>query len=251
MQNEPGDWLKKGEEIAQYKLGNELPVLDPRRELAMFAGVFVELVKETRSVKEIREEQKQQARFEKLQRQLQTLQTQIQKLPSLEAINQKVNQLAGTETPLLPPAAQTSNAAGLARELGDWFEVLEYDRDPDYEVWDTDYFEWIINFPLSRRKVSRTLVRGVAGEVGMDDLQGFQKQIEATGANEGWLVSHRRVSKAARTAVSQEDIYGDISCYTFDELIDEDADFSKYLEWLEASIRERKVDADYIPLACR
>ncbi len=250
-QNDPEVWLKKGEEIAQFKLGNKLPALDPKRELATFAGVFVELVKETRSVKEIRAEQKQQARFEKLQRQLQTIQTQMQQLPSLEAINQKVNQIAGNETLLLPPAAQTSNAASLARELGDWFDVLEYDRDPDYEVWNTNYFEWIINFPLSRRKVSRTLVRGMAGEVGMDDLKGFQKQIEATGANEGWIVSHRRVSKAARTAVNQEEIYGDISCYTFDELLDEDADFSKYLEWLEADIKKRTVDTDYIPLACR
>ncbi|MEA5466597.1 NACHT and WD40 repeat domain-containing protein [Leptothoe sp. PORK10 BA2] len=250
-QNDPQGWLRKGEEIAQYKLGNELPTLDPRRELATFAGVFMQLLRETLSVKEIRAEQKQQTRFDRLQRQLQEIQTQMQQLPSLEAINQKVNQLAGTATLALPAAAQTSHAAELARQLGDWFDVLDYDRDPDYEVWELDYFEWLINFPLTRRKVSRTLVRGVAGEVGMDDLQAFQQQIETTGANEGWLVGNRRVSKAVREAVKQEEIYADISCYTFDELLDEDADFSKYLAWLEAHIKTRKVDTEYLPLACR
>ena len=42
-----------------------------------------------------------------------------------------------------------------------------------------------------------------------------------------------------------------ISCYTFDELIDEDADFSKYLDWLEAEIKSKGIDTAYLPLACR
>ena len=42
-----------------------------------------------------------------------------------------------------------------------------------------------------------------------------------------------------------------ISCYTFDELLDEDADFDKYLDWLEEQIKEKGVDVGYLPLACR
>ncbi|MEO1402917.1 MAG: NACHT domain-containing protein, partial [Cyanobacteria bacterium J06635_1] len=246
-QNDPQGWLRKGEEIAQYRLKGQLPGLDPRRELGTFAAVFVELVKQTRSPQQIRQEQK----LDSLQQQLQVLQTQIRQLPSLEAINQTVGQLAGADTLALPAAAQTSHAAELARQLGEWFEVLDYDRDPDYEVWTPDYFEWMINFPLTRRKVSRILVRGVAGEVGMDDLQGFHQAIEQAGADEGWLVGNRRVSKAARTAVKQEVRYEEISCYTFDELLDEDADFSKYLDWLAADIQAKGVDTGYLPLACR
>ncbi|MEO0349817.1 MAG: NACHT domain-containing protein [Cyanobacteria bacterium P01_A01_bin.15] len=246
-QNDPSGWLRKGEDIAQFKLKGQLKGLDPKRELGTFAAVFIRLVKQTRSPKEIRQEQK----LDSLQRQLQTLQNQLQQLPSLEAINQKVNQLAGADTLALPAAAQTSKAVDLARQLGDWFDVLDYDRDPDYEIWTVDYFEWIINFPLTRRKVSRILVRGVAGEVGMDDLQGFWQTIKTIGADEGWLVGNRRVSKAARTAVHREPLYEDISCYTFDELLDEDADFSKYLSWLEADIKAKRVDTDYLPLACR
>ncbi|MEL7071099.1 MAG: NACHT domain-containing protein [Cyanobacteria bacterium J06581_3] len=246
--NDPAGWLGKGQAIAQYELGDKLPVgIDPKRELSTFAAAFIEIVNGTRSPKEIRQEQK----IDSLQRQLQSVQAQIQQLPSLEAINQTVSQLAGGEVRSLPSAAQESNAADLAHRLGEWFEVLEYDRVADYEVWAQDYFEWAIDFPVTRRRVSRTLVRGVAGVVEMADLQDFAKAIEAAGADEGWLVGNRRVSKAARQAATDETAYEEISCYTFDELIDEDADFSKYLDWLEADIRQRGVDVGYLPLACR
>ncbi|MEL7227728.1 MAG: hypothetical protein AAGL17_23585, partial [Cyanobacteria bacterium J06576_12] len=170
---------------------------------------------------------------------------------TLEAVNQNVGQLMGSEQSLLPAAAQESKAAGLAHEIGEWFKVLGYDRDPDYEVWEPEYFEWAIDFPVTRRKMSRTLVRGVAGEVDMADLQAFALAIESAGADEGWLVGNRRVSKAVRTAAAANEAYEAISCYTFDELLDEDADFDKYLDWLEEQIKAKGVDVGYLPLACR
>ena len=246
-ENDAVGWLQKGEAIALHKLGDQLPGIDPQRELGTFAALFIEIVKQTRSPKEIRQEQK----LDSLQQSLQQVQARMLQLPSLEAVNQLVNQLAGVETLALPEAAENSNAADLARQLGEWFEVLDYDRDEEYEVWAADYFEWIINFPVGRRKVSRTLVRGVAGEVGMADLQAFQQAVDSAGADEGWLVGNRRVSKATRAAVQTEADYETISCYTFDELLDEDADFSKYLDWLEAEIKIKGVDTEYLPLACR
>ena len=245
-ENDAVGWLQKGEAIAQHKLGSQLPEIDPQRELGIFAALFIEIVKQTRSPKEIRQEQK----LDILQRSLQQVQMRMQQLPSLEAVNQLVNQLAGVEALALPAAAENSNAADLARQLGEWFEVLDYDRDEDYEVWETDHFEWIINFPVGRRRISRTLVRGVAGEVSMADLQAFQQAMESAGADEGWLVGNRRVSKAARIAVQAEAAYEGITCYTFDELLDEDADFSKYLCWLEAEIKSKGIDTEYLPLAC-
>ena len=246
-ENDAVGWLQKGEAIALHKLGNQLLGVDPQRELGTFAALFIEIVKQTRSPKEIRQEQK----LDSLQQSLQQVQVRMQQMPSLEAVNQLVNQLAGVETLALPAAAENSSAADLARQLGEWFEVLDYDRDEEYEVWAADYFEWIINFPVGRRRVSRTLVRGVAGEVGMADLQAFQQAVNSAGADEGWLVGNRRVSKATRTAAQTEADYKTISCYTFDELLDEDADFSKYLDWLESEIKSKGVDTEYLPLACR
>ena len=94
-------------------------------------------------------------------------------------------------------------------------------------------------------------MRGVAGEVDLADLQEFHQAIKTTSADEGWLVGNRRVSKAAREAAKNEAAYEDITCYTFDELLDEDADFSKYLDWLEKEIVAKRVETEYIPLACR
>ncbi|MFK8183734.1 MAG: NACHT domain-containing protein [Phormidesmis sp.] len=252
----PAGWLGKGQAIAQYELGDKLPAsIDPKRELGVFAAVFLEVVRGSRSPKENLQAQELEKLRGEMGRSLQAIQTQLQQLPTLEAINQQVNQLSGassaSQTLALPAAAQNSNAVDLAHRLGEWFEVLDYDRDPDYEEWTTDYFEWMINFPLGRRKVSRTLVRGVAGVVEMADLQDFARAVERAGADEGWLVGNRRVSQATRKVVQADAAYEDISCYTFDELLDEDADFSKYLNWLEAEIKAKKVDTEYLALACR
>ena len=241
----PKLWLEKGQAIAQYKLEDKLPGINPKQEIGIFATVFLKVLKLTQSPKEVRLEEK----ITKLQQQT-LLHSEMQKL-TLEALNQKVSQLAGVEKLTLPKAARTSDAADLAHQLSRWFDVLEYQRLSEHEVWETDYFEWMIEFPIGRRRVSRTLVRGVAGVVETADVQDLQVSIAKTKADEGWLIGNRRVSKAARILVKENVLYKNILCYTFDELIDEDADFSQYLDWLENEIRARGVDINYLPLACR
>ena len=41
-----------------------------------------------------------------------------------------------------------------------------------------------------------------------------------------------------------------LGCYTLDELLDQDANFSSYLTWLESEIQKRGIDQKYVPLAC-
>jgi len=244
-ENRPGDWVDKGQKIAQYRLKDTpLEDIDPVWEIGAFATAFFEVLQKTKSAKEIQLDQK----INSLQESISEVQKQQ---PTLEAINQKLNKLTGAETPLLPEGAKESNAADLACKMGEWFAVLEYDRVAGYEVWEQDYFEWAIDFPAGRRRFSRTLVRGVAGEVEMADVQAFAEAIEREKADEGWLVGNRRVSKVARQAVKEDAEYEAVLCYTFDELLDEDADFSKYLAWLEGEIAAKGVDEGYLPLACR
>ena len=244
--NDSSVWLAKGQAIAQFKLKDKFLELEPKRELGAFSTVFLEIVKQTRSPEEIRQEHL----LYELERQIREVQLEIQKLPSLEALNQHVYKMSGGRLSL-PPSAKNSNAAQLAHQLMEWFDVLNYDRDPDYEVWQVKYFEWIISFPKPRRKFSRILVRGVDGEVSVADLQSVQKSIKETESDEGWLVGSRRISKAARLISDTDDAYTDVTCYTFDELLDEDADFSNYLDWLEEEIKLRRIHTDYLPLACR
>jgi predicted NACHT family NTPase len=62
-------------------------------------------------------------------------------------------------------------------------------------------------------------------------------------------VTARRISRAARDEVDKEE-NRHLGCYTFDELLDQDADFSGYLDWLEAEVKRRDIETKYVPLAC-
>ncbi|QHG21028.1 NACHT domain-containing protein [Nostoc sp. ATCC 53789] len=59
----------------------------------------------------------------------------------------------------------------------------------------------------------------------------------------------RRVSQVARIQIEKEE-NRHLGCYTFDELLAQDADFNGYLDWLEAEVKRRKIDTHYVPLAC-
>ena len=89
----------------------------------------------------------------------------------------------------------------------------------------------------------------MTGEVGLKDLQALSSRVEEQSADEGWLITDRRISKAARCEVEKEENQH-LECFTFDQLIAIDADFSGYLDWLEAEIERRGIDEKYVPLAC-
>ena len=91
---------------------------------------------------------------------------------------------------------------------------------------------------------------GIEGEAGLSDVMALRQSVAAQKTDEGWLVTARRISPAARSEVEKEENHH-LSCYTFDELLDEDADFSRYLKWLEAEVKYRKIDKNYVPLGCR
>ncbi|NEQ46958.1 MAG: NACHT domain-containing protein [Leptolyngbya sp. SIOISBB] len=141
-----------------------------------------------------------------------------------------------------------SRNSSLANSLTAWFRALGYGQE-SHEVWAEDYFEWIITIPM-RRGYDRILVRGVADEAGISDVRELHNAFLEHNTDEGWLISNRRISSAARRAVSEEKLYEHIYCLTLDELLDQNADFSNYLVWLEHEIQMRGIDKDYIPLAC-
>ena len=136
----------------------------------------------------------------------------------------------------------------LARQLRDWFDTLGYFFE-DHEIRTDTMFEWIINIPIRRQRYERILIRGIEGEVQLRDISELRRVVEEKKADEGWLVAVRRISQAVRDEITKEE-YENLSCYTFDELIDQDADFSKYIDWLEQEVKKRNIDTLYVPLAC-
>lgn len=216
--------------------------VDARIEMAKFYLVFCEVAKTSRTPSDIL-----------LSQQITTLQQQSERFATVEGICIEIAQILSQNNLALPTSKETvpSNqckATALAVELRGWLETLSY-RFEKYEFWCQDYFEWIINIPIRRNRYDRVLIRGIAGEAQVSDVLAMRSSVERERADEGWLVTARRISRAARAEV-EKDENTHLGCYTFDELLAQDADFSGYLEWLEAEIKRRQIDTKYVPLAC-
>ncbi|QLE45293.1 NACHT domain-containing protein (plasmid) [Nostoc sp. C052] len=149
-----------------------------------------------------------------------------------------------------PTANQRNKTAKLAEQLRAWFTALRYDFE-QYEINNETYFEWIINIinPIGRKRYNRILVRGITGEAEMKDVAALRKSVNSQRTDIGWLITNRRVSRAAKDEVSKQENQ-ELFCYTLDELLDRDADFSGYLNWLEDEIKQRGIDRTYVPLTC-
>lgn len=142
---------------------------------------------------------------------------------------------------------QGTPADYLAQQMRAWFGTLGYGFE-SHDVRAQDHFEWIINIP-TRRGYDRILVRGIKGEAEIGDIAALRQAVDKQGTDEGWLVAPRRTSRAAREEVEKKD-NRDLFCYAFDELLDEHADFSGYLDWLETEVKRQRIDRMYVPLAC-
>ncbi|NET25313.1 NACHT domain-containing protein [Okeania sp. SIO1I7] len=141
----------------------------------------------------------------------------------------------------------------LPQQMKEWFKILGYQFAENYNVVDKihgkRFFEWIIKVK-TRRGYDRILVRGVEGEVATCDLNALRRSVAKEKTDEGWLVAVRRISNAARHGVEKEENQN-LFCYTFDELLDQEADFERYFQWLEKQVKQRGIDKKYVPLACR
>lgn len=157
----------------------------------------------------------------------------------------EVDRLQAASRHPLPPGTPVDY---LAQQMTAWFDTLGY-RFESHDVRTEIYFEWIIDIP-TRRGYDRILVRGIDGEAEISDVVALRHVVDEQAADEGWLVAARRKSQAACEQADRKE-NRDLFCYTFDELLDERADFSGYLDWLEDEVKRRGIDWMYVPLACR
>ncbi|MCC3575428.1 MAG: NACHT domain-containing protein [Microcoleus sp. PH2017_40_RAT_O_B] len=248
--NSPTNFLQQGEDFLNaYALGDEIKALgiDIRREFAAFSAVFIAVTKRTRNPKEAFTNHQ----IDSVHKQIVAVQERIDRLPTLEGMRAEMARLAVEINPALPAGNETavkSQGFALAQQMRGWFEILGYDFEP-YQVWEDNYFEWIIRIPVRRGRFDRILIRGMAGEAGIQDVGALRESVKTQKTDEGWLVTARRISKAARKEVDKPE-NRHLDCYTFDELIDVDADFSGYIDWLENEVKRRQIDGKYVPLGC-
>ena len=237
--------------LDSYAMGDEVRNLglDIRREVAEFATVFIEVAKRSRTPGDVL----MSHQVGSLHKRIASIQEQLSRLPSLEGIRTEIARLAAENYPALPGASLTNEnnckAISLAQQARGWFETLGYKFEKNYEIWSDTYFEWIINIPVRRNRYDRILIRGIAGEAGLADVMALRQSVETQRTDEGWLITARRISQAARAEIEKEE-NRHLGCYTFDELLAQDADFSGYLSFLEAEVKRRKIDTKYVPLGC-
>ena len=245
--------------VDAYALGDEIKELqlDVMREVAAFATIFIEVAKNSRTSAEVLTSHQ----IASLHQRIILVQEQLDRLPTLEGIRTEMARLAAGEEDkgsggggegenVYPQSPTSSNSTliALAQEMRGWFETLGY-RFERYEVWHLGYFEWIINIPVRRNRYDRVLVRGMTGEVGLKDVQALDSVVSEQKTDEGWLVTDRRISKVARDEIEKQE-NEHLECFTFDELVAIDADFSGYLDWLETEVKRKGIDKNYVPLAC-
>ena len=251
-QDNPNLLLAEGERyVHDFALGDAIRTegIDYPLEFARFSAIFFEVANRTRKPAEVRRDQN----IASLRDGLDLVQERLNRLPTVEAMRAEMARLVPQDGLMLPGDSsrhkeKNCRAYSLAQEMRGWFETLDYEFE-SYEAWEANYFEWIITYRVSRRRFNRVLVKGVEGEGGVADIEALAQSVESQRTDEGWLVSSRRMSEAAREVVAQAE-NENLECYTFDELLDQDADFSGYLTWLESEILSRKIDEQYVPLAC-
>jgi predicted NACHT family NTPase len=135
-----------------------------------------------------------------------------------------------------------------SQQIFDWFIALGFQSEslPRREG---NYVEWIIQVPVRRSRFDRVLIHATIHEVGWLDLDSLRRSVAQRQVDEGWLVTNLWVSQFVREDLKKSD-NENLTCLTFDELIDQDADFTPYLEWLEREISKREIDRYYVDLGC-
>ena len=136
-----------------------------------------------------------------------------------------------------------------SQQIFDWFESLDF-KIEGATKYDRNYVEAIIRVPV-RSGFDRVLVQIITHEAGLRDLDGLRQAVgdPHLQVDEGWLVTNSWVRHTVKDSLKES---GDrrLTCLTFDELIDQDANFTPYLEWLEREISKREIDKYYVDLGC-
>jgi WD40 repeat protein len=168
---------------------------------------------------------------------------QVIDLPAIEQSNiTRKSNLAQVNQPVILELEE------FGQQLFDWFGALDFKFEglPRREG---NYVEWIIQVPQRRSRFDRVLIRVIIYEAGLGDLDSLRRMVGQLRVDEGWLVTNRWVSQSVRQALIHAGDEG-LTCLTFDELIDQDADFTPYLDWLEREISKREIDRYYVDLGC-
>jgi hypothetical protein len=204
--------------------------------VAGFSVVFHRLVDRTRSAAQTRVENK----VDRIGSGVDDLQDTIERLVDrLDRLHSR-EEIVRHELPSLTALQR------LANDVRDWFAAVEYPIVKEL-AGQHDCFAWLVKVP-ARRGYDLTLVYGQDGELEAPDVAHARQLGDSLDAVETWVLAPSRISPAARRLDEADD---KVYCYTFDELIDERADFEPYLMWLEQAVERQQIADRYVAMSCR
>jgi predicted NACHT family NTPase len=152
-----------------------------------------------------------------------------------------------SKSDLMPITLLPGSLENFAEQMRRWFGALRYEIEQELEQTE-DYFQWMIRIPV-RNRFDRILLRGMTREIEFLDLHQMTGVINAHQPDETWLVTDFRVNPVVAEKAKQQGY--PLLCMTFDELIDQDVDFSPYIQWLVEQVEGQEIDERYIQLGCK
>lgn len=156
-------------------------------------------------------------------------------------IDATLEKTTSIETLLKQSITPTTPLTKHAQQVKDWLTALGYAFEPEL-IRESSHLGWI-----ARKGFERVFVLVMCEIIELPHAEQLAQYVERYTCSEGWIVTTLRISKAAKQEFQQIN-YSHLSWYTFDTLLDRDADFSGYVAWLEEQITKTGVDREYVPL---
>lgn len=129
------------------------------------------------------------------------------------------------------------------QQVKDWLTAIGYTFDSETIIQEDSHLGLI-----ARKGFERLFILIVCDVVELPYVAILRQYFERYRCSQGWIVTTLRISQKVRQETQKENPQC-LFCYTFDELLDKDADFTVYEEWLKMQIKETGIDQKYVMLA--
>lgn len=144
-----------------------------------------------------------------------------------------------------PGIPQSTPFEQFESDLRTWLKVCSHQLESHYARSER-HFTFVTNEPITGG-YDRIVVYGVEGEATANAVKGLAEAVDRFQTHRGWLIAMRRIASSARELTKKDER---LRSYTFDELVDQKANFDKYFNWLEDEVKRREIDRYYIDLGC-
>ncbi|MEU8819253.1 pentapeptide repeat-containing protein [Actinoplanes sp. NPDC048796] len=143
-----------------------------------------------------------------------------------------------------PARAALTPLDRLSRDVGAWLAAKRYGTVFELPE-EAGTRGWIVRMPAATGGPGHVAVLAVDGEMRAKHVQRAQRIVADGRADSAWTVAAQRISPAARSAARDTGV----TCLTLAGLVGMSADFTPYLDWLEAEAARLRLDTAYVTLS--